>query len=81
MPSSSRECLEKIQENKYENVSLWAKNNFDGWYMVQTTTPNGLHVHWLTKTDWVPQERFVAYLDRNVLETFESDNTFDIVIE
>lgn len=37
-----RECLEKIQEKKYENVSLWAKNNFDGWYVVQATTPNGL---------------------------------------
>lgn len=81
MLSSSRECLEKIQEKKYENVSLWAKNNFNGWYMVQAITPNGLQVHWLTKTDWVPQERFTAYLDRNVLETFESDNTFDIVIE
>lgn len=33
------------------------------------------------KTDWVPQERFAAYLNRNVLETFENDNTFDIVIE
>lgn len=37
-----KECLEKIQEKKYENVSLWAKNNFNGWYMVQAKTPNGL---------------------------------------
>ena len=44
-----RECLEEIQEKKYESVSLWAKNNFNGWYMVQATTPNGLQVHWLTK--------------------------------
>ena len=24
-----RECLERIKEKKYENVSLWAKNNFN----------------------------------------------------
>lgn len=75
-----KNCLENINRKEYEGISLWAKNNFAGWYMSQMTTPSGLHVHWLTKVDLVPQERLFLYLNREVLETFVKNDVLHVII-
>lgn len=75
-----KNCLENINRKEYEGISLWAKNNFAGWYMSQMTTPSGLHVHWFTKVDLVPQERLSLYLNREVLETFVKNDVLHVII-